>query len=344
MLEIREATQADDAALLALEAASPQGDSTRILLDRTTYFYRPTLFDRGRVMVAVENDELVGVMAYAIKDVWLQGEVVPVAYLYDLRFHPTYRKSMKRGLFTLWQALEKEILEHSARLVYGHVKADNRTAMNIMLKGGAQKTSVFSVCSLPSLPSPGAVPEPVPDPLDAAASVEQRVGQRDLRPQSIVETYRRGLELGYLQGVYRTVRGSSSAQATIWNLTSLYRGRVLRLPIPLRVLGAVLNPLGSVLPLPRIPRVGQPFRYWHCFDVCCTGPSGKRLMGQLLQGLRRLAARNGTDMLTVFHYMDDPLLEPPRFLVQKLMRYHTVARTYNSALPNTPLYLDIRDL
>ncbi len=344
MLEIREATQADDSALLALEAASPQGDSTRILLDRTTYFYRPTLFDRGKVMLALEDDKLVGVMAYAIKDVWLCGEVVPVAYMYDLRSYPAYSRSMKRGLFTLWQALEQEILEHSARMVYGHVKEDNRTAMNIMLKGGAQETGMFSVCSLPSLPSPGAVPEPVPDPLDAVARFEERVGHRDLRPQSIVETYRRGLELGYLQGVYRMVRGSSSAQASIWNLTSLYRGRVLRLPIPLRVLGAVLNPLGGVLPLPRIPRMGQPFQYWHCFDVYCTGPSGKQLMGQLLQGLRRLAARNETDMLTVFHYVDDPLVHPPRFLVQKTMRYHTVARPNNGTLPTPPLYLDIRDL
>lgn len=344
MLEIREATQADDPALLALEAASPQGDSTRILLDRTTYFYRPSVFDRGKVLLAEEDHKLVGVMAYAIKDVWLNGEIQPVAYVYDLRADAAYSKSMKRGLYTLWRALEAEILDQSARLVYAHVKEDNRAPMNIMLKGGAQRTGTFSVCSLPSLPSPGPTPEPVADPLDAAARVEHQAGQRDLRPHSIVETYSRGLELGYLHGVYRVQQGRSSAQASIWNLTSLYRGRVLRLPIPLRVLGAVLNPLGRVLPLPRIPRMGQPFQYWHCFDVYCTGPSGKQLMGQLLQGLRRLAARNGTDMLTVFHYVDDPLVHPPRFLVQKTMHYHTMVRPNNGALPNPPLYLDIRDL
>ncbi len=343
-LRIREATQHDDQALLALEAVSPQGDTTRILLERSTYFYRPSLFDRGKVMVAEEDGQLVGIMAYAIKQVWLGGELQPVAYLYDLRGAPNYRRSMKRGLFTLWQALESEILEHRAAVFYGHIKEDNHAAMRVMLKGGAQKLAPFAVCTLPALSASGPVPEACRKPLEAAARVEELVGRRDMRPDSIVDCYRRGQHLGYLQGVYRLERGRSFAQTSIWDLSSLYQGRVLRLPLYLRLLGATINPLSEALPLPRIPRLEEAVNYWHCFDAFCRGRSGKRLMRELLQGLRRAAASSGTDILTLFYYLDEPVLEVPRFLVQKTMRYYTLARTSGEVVPRPPLFLDIRDL
>ncbi|MFO8033743.1 MAG: GNAT family N-acetyltransferase [Candidatus Bipolaricaulota bacterium] len=343
-MRIREATQADDRALLNLEAVSPQGDSTRILLERTTYFYRPTVFDRGKVMVAEEDGRLVGIMSYAIKDVWLAGEVRPVAYVYDLRSDPGYRRSMKRGLFHLWKALEAEIGAHGARLTYGHIKEDNQAAMRVLLKGGLQRLALFGVRTLPAVPAQGPLPPACRDPLEGAARVEELVGKRNLRPVSVVDCYRKGLELGYLKGVYRLEHGRSFAQASVWDLSGLYRGRVLRLPVQLRLLGATINPLSSLLPLPRIPRVGEPVNYWHCFDAYSSGRSGKRLMRELVQGLRRMAAHAGTDILTLFYYIDEPLLEVPQFLVQKTMRYHTLAQAPSEALPRAPLYLDVRDL
>lgn len=344
MLQIREAKQDDDRTLLALEALSPQGETTRILLERTTYFYRPSLFDRGKVLMAEEDGRLVGVMAYAIKDVWVHGEVLPVAYLYDLRGAPDYRRSMKRGLFQLWQTLHSEVQQHGAVLIYGHVKEDNHPSLRVMLKGGARRVAPFSLCTLPSLPTPGPLPPPLPDPLDAAAHIEDLVGPRDMRPCSVVECYRRGQELKYLQGVYRLERDRSFAQASVWDLSSFYRGRILRLPFHLRALGATVNPLSRVLPLPRVPRVGESVNYWHCFDAFSGGPSGKRLMRELLQGLRRKAFQAGTDILTLFHYVGEPMLQVPHFFVQKTMRYYTLAQVSGELTPCAPLYLDVRDL
>ncbi len=344
MLRIREATQEDDQALLALESVSPQGDTTRILLERATYFYRQSLFERGKVMVAEEDDQLVGIMAYAIKDVWLAGEIRPVAYVYDLRGAPDYRRSMKRGLFRLWKTLEAEIVQHGATLIYGHIKEDNHASMRVLLKGGLQELAPFAVCMLPALPAQGPVPEADRDPLEGASRVEELLGQRDLRPHSLVDCYQRGQQLGYLQGVYRLERGRSFAQASIWDLSSLYRGRVLRLPLYLRLLGATSDPLTKVLPLPRIPRLGEAVNYWHCFDAYCQGRSGKSLMRELLQSLRRMAARAGIDILSLFYYVDEPLLDPPRFLVQKTMRYQTLGRLSEQLIPRPPLHLDVRDL
>ncbi|UCF10120.1 MAG: GNAT family N-acetyltransferase, partial [Candidatus Bipolaricaulota bacterium] len=101
MFRIREATESDNDALLALEAASPQGTGITVNIDRDTYFYRPRLFDHGKILVGEEDGKIVGVMAYALKDVLLGGHPTRVAYFYDLRGDASYRRSMKRGLFRM---------------------------------------------------------------------------------------------------------------------------------------------------------------------------------------------------------------------------------------------------
>jgi len=327
-----------------MESASPQGDSTQILLERKTYFYRSSLFDYAKILLAEEDGRLVGTMSYAIKDVWLGGNVCPVAFAYDLRSDPTYRRSMKRGLFRLWQNLQWDAQEHGAPLHYMNVKEDNHDSLRVMYKGGAQRVGTFGVCTLPSLPRGYTAPSPCSDPLEGAARVEELVGQRDMRPTSLVDCYRRGLELGYLKGVYRLERGRSLAQVSVWDLSELYRGRALRIPVPLRAVAGVINPVSKVLPVPRLPTVGQPVHYWHCFDAYTSGRRGSSLMRQLLQGLRCLAAAQGIDILALFYYLDEPLLDRPRFLLQKTMNYHTLAITRTGEFPQPPLYLDIRDL
>ena len=101
VFRIREAKRVDGNALLRLEAACPQGRGVQILIERDDYFYRASLFERGKVMLAEEDNRLVGVMAYAIKEVFLASEAARVAYLYDLRGEASYRRSMKRGLYRL---------------------------------------------------------------------------------------------------------------------------------------------------------------------------------------------------------------------------------------------------
>jgi hypothetical protein len=125
MLRIREATLDDNTALLRLEAESPQGTGISILIDRDDYFYRSRLHDRSKVMIAEEEGKLVGVMAFALKEVLLEGGIERVAYFYDLRGKASYRRSMKRGLFRLWKTVVGEIESQGGEFIYGHVKADN---------------------------------------------------------------------------------------------------------------------------------------------------------------------------------------------------------------------------
>ena len=346
MLRIREAAREDNDALLRLEAQSPQGRGITILVDRDDYFYRTQLYAHSKVLIAEEDDHVVGVMAYAIKEVFVAGERERVAYLYDLRGEASYRRSMKRGLLRLWQAALQGMEDAGAAFVYGHVKADNDGPLDIFARSGARRLSSFDVLSLPALRGRPPDLDPHLDALDAEVErIAPVVGARNLEPCDFHAAYARGAELGYLRGIFRIERGDSMAQLSAWDLSRILRGRVLRMPRSLRVLAGVLNPLSRILPVPRIPRVGEQMTYWQLFDPVCRGSMGKQLLKALLQQLRRLAHAEGIDVLTLFVTTDDPIGGLPRFLPQEVLRYETMARPLGKAeLPEGPVYLDIRDV
>lgn len=346
MFRIREAAAADNDALLRLEAQSPQGTGISIVIDRDDYFYRSRLHECGKVLVAEEKGDIVGIMAYAIKEVLIEGVAERVAYFYDLRGEMAYRRSMKRGLFRLWKAVLAEMEEAGARFIYGHVKADNVDSMTISTKMGAQPAATFDILTLPTLRGRTIGLDPHLSELDEeAARIESFVGERTLRPLDLSVPYRRGVELGYLRGVYRLDEDSSFAQVSVWDLSKIYRGRVLRMPLSLRLLGALLNPLAHVAPVPAVPRVGEQIAYWQLFDPICSGEHGRKLLRRLIQQIRRNAHSEGIDVVALFAYQDDPWVTLPHFFPNRVLHYHTMVIPLSSdRLPVAPLYLDIRDI
>jgi hypothetical protein len=346
MFKIREATPEDNEALLRLEAESPQGTGISILIDRDDYFYRSRVYDHTKILVAEERGKLVGVMAYAIKDVYLNGETDRVAYFYDLRGEASYRRSMKRGLLRLWRSVLDDMEAEGAAFLYGHVKGDNYDSLNVCTRMNAQIVASFDILSLPSLAGRPVDLDPHLSTLEAEVSrLETLIGQRSMRPVDLKAPYFRGAELGHLRGLYRLEQGDSLAQVSAWDLSAIYRGRVVHLPASLRLLGAFLNPLSRYAPVPRIPKTGEQLTYLHLFDPVCHGERGSALLKQLLQRVRRSAHADGIDVLLLFAYRDDPLSARPRFFPQKVMHYHTLVRPLTSErLPTPPLYLDIRDL
>lgn len=346
MFSIREATASDNDELLRLEAASPQGTGISILIDRADYFYRSRMYDHARVLVATEDGRIVGIMAYAIKDVLLDGSPDRAAYFYDLRGDAQYRRSMKRGLLRLWNAVHEEVKASGAAFIYGHVKCDNYDSLNVVTRVGARAGASFDILTLPSLrgrvteldPHLGSLPK-------ETARIEHAVGDRPLKPLHFPAAYERGAQLGYLKGIYRLEEGESSAQVSAWDLSTIYRGRVTRMPGSLRALGAFLNPLARVLPTPRVPVVGQEIAYLQLFDPICVGPRGFGLLKSLISQIQRNAHAQEIDILTVFVYRNDPLARLPRFFPQTVLHYQTmVFPVRRDDVPPPPYYLDIRDV
>jgi hypothetical protein len=346
VFRIREATPEDHDALSRLEAQSPQGSGITIVADRDDYLYRANLHEEGKTLIAEEDGNLIGVMAYAIKDVFVSGERERVAYFYDLRAEASYRRSMRRGVYRLWRTTLEGMEGGGASIVYGHVKADNRDALSVFTKLGFERLSSFDVLSLPSLRGqPPNLDPHLHEPHDEIERIRSFVGPRNLTPYDFHAPYIRGIELGYLRGIFRIEEGDSWAQLSAWNVSRVCRGRVLRMPRSLRVLAHLLNPLSAVLPVPRIPRVGEPVTYLQLFDPLVRGEGGSRLLRELLQQLRRLAYSEGLGVLALFVYDDIAEDRLPTFFPQHVLRYDTMAWSPRGVeLPKEPLYLDVRDV
>lgn len=346
MLRIREATREDNDALLKLESQSPQGSGISIIIDRDDYFYRSRLHNNSTVLIAEENDKLVGIMAYAIKDISVNGQRERAAYFYDLRGEATYRRSMKRGLFRLWRTSVEGMEAGGASFIYGHVKTDNKESMTISSKIGARPIAAFDILSLPSLRGQAPDLDPHLDTLtEETQKIGELVGTRNLKPYDFPDAYMRGAELGYLRGIFRIEKGNSMAQLSAWDLSSIYRGRVLRMPLSLRFLAGGLNPISTILPVPRIPRVGEQMKYLQLFDPIVQGKDGIKLLKSLVQKMRKMAYHDGLQIVTLFKYCDDPLAGLPRFFPEKILHYNTMALPLRGALlPQKPFYLDIRDI
>jgi len=345
MFTIREATEADNHALLHLEAASPQGTGLKILIDRDTYFYRPSLFDHGHVLIAEEDGKLVGIMAFAIKDMLVGGEPIKAAYIYDFRGEAGYRRSMKRGLYRLWREVESRILDAGVSFLYGHIKADNDDSMRIALKMEARPAGDYEILTLPSPQRTAMLPGVRRiDWSEGVERIDRLIGKRDMRPLHLEDAYRRGDELGYLRGIYRMEHSKSSAQISVWDTSSIYQGRVIRMPRSLKALRLLVNPIGKVLPLPRIPGEQEKLTYWHLFDPLCEGPNGRLLLKRIVNQIRFEAAREKIAILTLFYDKEDPYAQIPRFLPCTRLTYRTMVKPYSDVIPTAPLHIDIRDI
>ena len=107
---IRTATEADNPALRELERSCPQGARLRLHSERDDYFLRSRLYGNDHTLVAEDRGQgrLIGVMAAALKDVYIAGAVRSAAFFYDLRVHPDYRRSLLgRHMLGVWNAMER---------------------------------------------------------------------------------------------------------------------------------------------------------------------------------------------------------------------------------------------
>ena len=208
---------------------------------------------------------------------------------------------------------------------------------------GGQVVGGFNVHLLPTRPGPVRFRH-LSEWQTAVDRVCEAVPERDLYPADVAEAYTRGAELGYLRGVFAHRTGRGYAQTSVWDCSQVHRKRVLAVPRLWGALARGLNPLSRLVPVPRVPVPGQTLALGHVFDVLVEGAGGPRQLGGILADLRNRAHGGGADLLAVFLSWGDPLVQLPRILLQKTLRYHTLALPLAGPLPVPPLYLNIREL
>ena len=120
-------------------------------------------------------------------------------------------------------------------------------------------------------------------------------------------------------------------------------GRIVaRLPRAYSLLRPLLAAAGRLVPVPRIPRPGEPIRYCHVFNHLAEGPRGR----ELLRFAGNRAGAEGAVLLTSAFDPSDRFL--PHFARGAINRieFQLGVRALRPGVPETlgPLYPDVRDM
>lgn len=147
MIRIREATDADNEALIELQANCPQGTNLILKVDSSPdYFARSKSFKDWNVLVAVDNGRIVGSAAYAVDDVLVEKKPVKAAYEYGFMVDP---KERRKGIAaTLQEHIQSYAKKKDVDLLTLSIIEDNLPSMNLFTKMGFKKVKDCATFSL----------------------------------------------------------------------------------------------------------------------------------------------------------------------------------------------------
>jgi predicted N-acetyltransferase YhbS len=133
---IRMAQPDDDAALCRIFEETPLRGSFDIALERNpSYFTSQSLALQHDVFVGVRDGAIIGCGARIVREAWWQGEAQRVAYLGDLRCHPSMQRRagwlIREGYQTLATVQEKT----PAAVTWSAIFEENAIARRMVSKG-----------------------------------------------------------------------------------------------------------------------------------------------------------------------------------------------------------------
>lgn len=124
----------DEPYLMELERLSPRGEPRPFVHFRRRFIDRAAMYDNYYLFVAEEDHRPIGVTSITIKDTWIGNEPVRIAYSFDTRVHPNYRRI---GVANAMQEAKLNFLfQEGIHGMYAYVVATNYPALNMLEKIG----------------------------------------------------------------------------------------------------------------------------------------------------------------------------------------------------------------
>lgn len=141
-MDIREAVPSDNHELQAVQARCPQGTSLVVsAVNKPDFFARARAYETSRVLVACENDRIIGSAACALRKAVVSDEPAVVGYLFQAFVAPEHRR--KGVASQLLRERENYLAEQGVDLIYTLIMDGNIPSMKyVESKGYDLKRSV----------------------------------------------------------------------------------------------------------------------------------------------------------------------------------------------------------
>ncbi len=344
-IAIREVTQAENAALLALTAATPMDGVVGLRIDRDPDFFTLVqMRGEGTVLGAYTEDELIGCISAASRSAYVDGVPHRVYYVGDLKVHPSYRGHHLGA--RLIEAMHHHILAQGADLVFCVVSEGNVRTFN-MLSGRY---------GVPSFESVGhfSVYQILASPRQAQTSYEIETAEAADIPAlcRLVNQFNAAYQFapvhvetewqGYLQEAGRgrplqilVAREGGAIRAMLSVLDTTYAKQHVVTAMPARLQAAVTlsHILGRVAPLVPFPKAGEPVRMRYIRHPAVVKGHEKAFRA-LVQVVRQQAYAQRYPFIVIGLHERDPLCNALRWMPRFTVGSHGLVASlqHNQAL------------
>ena len=322
----RDATPADNDALVALSVACPMEGDIGLAVDRAPDFFALNRLEGESWRVGVvdgPDGRPVGCIAVAERHVYLNGEPRPAMYISDLKVHPAHRGAGAADALVLW-ARDACIAAHGPGvLAFVTVLAGNRSMLRRMEgpRGlpAMERVATFRSHTIPILwrrrpPGDGAltIGRAEPGDLDEMAGLWARLASaRQFAPVQDAASWAAWIDgaPGLDLADYRVARRPDGALAGflgVWDQSGLKRLRVTGYS---RRLGAVRVAFNGLTPLvggTKLPPPGGALRNVTAVNVCAPPEDPGVLRALVVDAYNGNRAR-GFSFLNVGLDVHDPL-------------------------------------
>jgi ribosomal protein S18 acetylase RimI-like enzyme len=334
-IEIREATDADNEALLALTRATPMGGRIALRIDREPDFFA-LLRARGNavVYVATHRQAVIGCLSAAIHSSYVRGTLEKIAHVGDMKVHPDFRG--RRVTLRLIAALQTHLQAEGVDVCFSLVADGNKPVMTIAEGKHGTPAQVqlgrFFVEEL--IPSPfrrksrSYVIEPAgeKDLPEIERILDGLSRKRNFAPPICSDDLRKLIEpagsVGFRRMLVAREAGRVVATLTVEDTRTLRQNVLIALPASLRIAVAVLRVLAFPIPGISVPHVGSQLpmlyvRFMGCLEGC------EEALRPLIAEARALAYRHRFTFLSVGLHERDPL----RFVIEGIPRFTFTSRS-----------------
>jgi hypothetical protein len=339
MITIREAQHDDGPELIALMRSTPMTGAISLRIERSPDFFRlQNLRGQGTVLVATRGHQIVGCVSVTFRFVAVGDAPTALAYVSDLRVHPTFWNT--RAALKLILASADCVAAHGGDLSFCIVTDGNRRAFSALLHGKAgtprfESLGRFLVHQLLPLPFPArdrgyeiddAGADDLPGVCRFLADFNRPYQFAPLRLEEELRRQRDGGGGSPMRIWVARKDGRIVATLSSFDTRQAKQHIVEGMSAPLRVgLGA----LRVLLPLFSFPRLGEPVRILYLRHFAFA-PGHGRALRALLQHARHDAFRKGYTFLTAGIHERDPL----RHLFRRVPRYTVVSHGLVTSLGN----------
>ncbi|MBI6545713.1 MAG: GNAT family N-acetyltransferase [Cyanobacteria bacterium NC_groundwater_1444_Ag_S-0.65um_54_12] len=346
-LVIGEYTPDQSAEALRLERLCVQGKAYRLSFNRSTFHRRAENFASYRIVTA-RQDQLIGVLGMAQKEMMLCGRPVPAAFLFDLRVHPDFRG---RGIARCLAREARNWILPRADLAYTYTMTENSTVSYLGELFGMRVVSDYRYLVMPTYRSkaPQLVASAV-TPQEVQEALWRVAGPFDFAALPIVgddaPTQRR-YQTGHVAS-WILQHGPELAGCSAWDnrgiLGEVMAGMPAWLDLAKKLFGTWPFNRRS---WPHIPTPGEELHSWYLYDFFATDGEIAR---QLWLAINAKAQECGIDYCYLVHDAKEPWIRAIRSTVPAsfapLVPYSLLAVPIHCQLPVTfsRLLVDVLDL